>query len=63
MRQAIAKVIAKAGGKDLRFAFHPPKCPAMDNPVAIALKIVPVGMGRFRVQAPAQIVRPKAQSA
>jgi hypothetical protein len=63
MRQAIAKVIAKPGGKDLRLAFHPPEGPAMDNPVAIALKIVTVGMRRLRVQASAQIIRPKAQSA
>ena len=44
VRQASAKVVGVASGKDLRLVLEPPKGTGVDDAVAIALKGVAVGM-------------------
>jgi hypothetical protein len=61
--EAVAEMVAKAGGEDLGFAFHAAEGAGMDDAVAVALKIVAVGMRRFRIETAAEMVWPEAQMA
>ena len=51
MRQARAKVIGLALGEHLRLAFQATEGMGMENPVAVALEVVAVRMGGFRIPA------------
>ena len=42
--QAVAKVIGEAAGKDLGLGFQPAKGAGVDDAVAVALKVVAIGM-------------------
>jgi hypothetical protein len=42
-------MIVKARREDLRFVLKPPKSSSMNDTVAITLKVVPVGVGEFRI--------------
>ncbi len=53
--QAIAKVVGVAAGENLGLRFQTSESPSVDDAVAVALKIVAVGMGRFGVAASAGI--------
>ena len=46
--ESAAVVIVKAGGKDLRFAGKPSECVAVNDPVAVALKGIAIGMRGLR---------------
>jgi hypothetical protein len=48
VREAIAKVIGKARGEDLRFGFQAAKSPGMNDAVAVARKLTAIGVRRFR---------------
>ena len=61
MRQAVAEMIGKVGGENLRLVFQPPESPRMHDAVAIALKFVAVGMGKFGIAAPARPFDRKAK--
>ena len=41
----------KAWGEDLRLVFQPAKSVRVNDPVAIALEVVSVGMGELRISA------------
>jgi hypothetical protein len=60
--QAIAEMIAQTGGKNLSFPLHAAECPAVNNAIAITLKIVAVGMARFRIAPTARMLCVQAQS-
>jgi hypothetical protein len=47
--QAIAKVVGIAASENLRLGFQTPKGAGVDDAVAVALKVVAVGMWRFRM--------------
>ena len=53
--QAIAKMIGVAAREDLSLRFQTSEGAGMDHSVAVALKIVAVGMGRFGMAASAGI--------
>jgi len=53
--QAIAKVVGVAAGENLGLRFQASEGPSMDDTVAVALKIVAVGMGEFGMAASAGI--------
>jgi hypothetical protein len=55
VREAIAKMIGKAGGEDLRLRLQAAKRTGMDNAVAIAGVIAAVGMLRLWITAPARM--------
>ena len=42
-------MIVKARREDLRFVFKPPKSSSVNDTVAIALEVVPIGVGEFRI--------------
>ena len=45
VREPVAKMVGVAAGENLGLGFQPAKRPRMDYPVAVALKIVAIGMG------------------
>ncbi len=51
--QAVAEMVGVTAGEDLRLGFQAAKRPGMDDPVAIALKVVAVGMRGLRITASA----------
>ena len=55
--QAIAKVIGQPGRENLCLTLHAPESARMDDAVAVALQIVTVRVGGFRIAATAQIQR------
>ena len=61
MRQTIAEMVGKAAREDLRLIFQPAKCPRVHHAVAIALKIVAVGMRMFGIAPPARAFHGVAQ--
>ena len=56
--QAVAKMVGITAGEDLGFGFQPAKRPRVDDSVAVALKIVAVGMGRLGKTASAGLFHP-----
>jgi hypothetical protein len=60
--QAIAEVVTKAGREDLSFAFHAAKSTAVDNAIAVALKLVSVRVSGFRKTTAARTVCIEAQA-
>jgi len=56
MGKPVAKMIRVAAGKNLGLSFKTPKRARMNHPVAIALKVVAVGMLRFRMTASARVL-------
>ena len=55
MGEAIAEMVGVTAGEDLGLVFEAAKGTGVDDTVAVALKIVAVGMGRFGVAASAGI--------
>jgi hypothetical protein len=49
--------------KDLGFPLQAAKCARMNDAVAIALKVVSIGVRRLRESAATQLLRTKAESA
>jgi len=47
VRQPVAEVIGITAGEDLRLRFQPPKGAGVNDTVAVALKIVAVGVRRL----------------
>jgi hypothetical protein len=56
MRKPIAEMIGIAAGEDLGLGLQPTKRARMDYPVAVALKVVAVGVLRLRMTASAGIL-------
>src|SRR5258708_23825604 len=56
MSQPVAEMIGVAAGKNLRLGFQPAKRPRMNHSVAVALKVVAVGMWRLRMTPPAGVL-------
>src|SRR5580765_223446 len=53
--QAVAEMIGEAPREDLRLCFQPPECSGVDDAVAIALKVVAVGMLELRIAPTARL--------
>ena len=53
--EAVAKVVGVAAREDLRLRFQTAEGAGMNNAVAVALKVVPVGMRRFGIAASAGV--------
>jgi hypothetical protein len=51
MGQAIAEVIADAGSEDLGLVFQSPEGAGVDDAIAVALKVIAIGVRRFGVTA------------
>ena len=58
MGQAIAEVIGEAAGKNLGLGFQAAKSARMDDAVAVALKVVAIGMLGLRNAASAGLLHP-----
>src|SRR5207237_4556543 len=56
MRQAVAKMIRKAAGEDLRLILQAAKGARVDNAVTIALEIAAIGMARLRITAATRLI-------
>jgi hypothetical protein len=54
-------MIGETRGKNLGFIFQTPEGASVDDAVAVALKIVAVAVGQFRVAAPARCAHRKSQ--
>lgn len=59
--QPVPEMIGIAGREDLSLVFQPTKCPRVDDAIAIPLKFVAIGMGKFRITAPACAFHRKAK--
>jgi len=55
VRQTVAKMIGVTARKDLSLCLQTPESAGMDDAVAIALKVVSVGMGRLEMAASAGV--------
>ena len=55
VRQPVAEVVGVAAGENLRLRFQPAKGAGMDDAVAVALKVVAVGMRRLGMAASARV--------
>jgi hypothetical protein len=55
VREAVAEVIGVTAGEDLSLVFEAAKSAGMNDAVAVALKVVAVGMRRFRDAASAGV--------
>ena len=55
MRQPVAEVVGVTAGENLCLRFQPAKGARMDNTVAVALKVVAVGMRRLGMAASARV--------
>ena len=55
--EAVAEVVGVAAGEDLRLGFQPAKGAGMNDAIAVALKVVAVGMRRSREAASAGVFR------
>ena len=54
--EAVAEMVGVAAGEDLRLGFEAAEGAGVDDAVAVALKVVAVGMRRFREAASAGVV-------
>lgn len=55
MGQAVAEVVRVAACEDLRFRLQAAECSSVDDTIAIALKVVSVGMGGLGISAPTRL--------
>jgi hypothetical protein len=56
VRQAVAKMVGIAAGEDLSFIDEAAKSASVDDTVAVALKMISIGMRRLRKAAPAGLL-------
>lgn len=63
VREPVAEVVGQTGSEDLRFILEPSERPGVNYAVAIAAKLVAIGMRKFRIAAAAGAFHWKAQPA
>ena len=61
MGKSVAEVVVESRREDLRLIFEPPKRTSMNHAVAVALKIVSVGMREFGITAPPALLDRKPE--
>jgi hypothetical protein len=59
--QAIAEMIVETGRENLGLVFQPSKCAGMDDPVTVALELVPVWMRKLRITPPLRTLDRKSK--